>query len=165
MQKDIELYLHGPHRLNGKLVNVTVDFPLKKLADEVLDSIDPKTEPENYLFFIENQELALDKNKTLEELEIKNRSHIHLAKVDKITVSVIYNGATRQDIFRPQMTVKKVLQWALKEFNIPVQDRKDMVLKDENGETLSEHEHIGSIIEPGQSSLTLYLAREQGVQG
>jgi hypothetical protein len=113
--------------------------------------------------FLENGEEPLARELVLVEHLSAKFAPVHLAKPGKIQTSIEYNRSIRRN-FRPNVTIARVLQWAVGEkgFNLD-KPTADFQLKHQ-GQVLSLDDHLGQIA-GGHKEVTLHLVFKVKPQG
>jgi len=100
-----------------------------------------------------------------EKLHVRGCRCLICHRCKKIEVSVLFNGQPARGTFSPGATVKRLIEWAVKEFkldkNVSWKLREDAT----DGAPLPEKRHIGTLVKAGECSLTLYLTPGTRIQG
>jgi hypothetical protein len=100
-----------------------------------------------------------------EKLHVRGCRCLICHRCKKIEVSVLFNGQPARGTFSPGTTVKRLIEWAVKEFkldkNVSWKLREDAT----DGAPLPEKRHIGTLVKAGECSLTLYLTPGTRIQG
>jgi hypothetical protein len=159
----IELYIHSENGVDPKLIKTSEDATVKQLLKDLgLGS----AEEGALSLFREDEAEPFDKNRTLQELEIRHRQHLHVSRCKKVRVSVFYNTEKIEN-FPPSTKVKKVLKWAIDEFRLTPKEAADktLVLSSDKNNELPMDAHIGSFVAHGECSLSLALTAPVEVQG
>lgn len=81
------------------------------------------------LVFVEESDEPIKANLSAEQVGIKKHSRVHISRCKKVSVTVHFNAETGKEEFPPSVTVKKVRNWALKEFIKHQRDQVDYVLQ------------------------------------
>lgn len=164
MNKEIEIYLHGPGTIEEKLVKIPEDATVRELIEAAKRSGFPFEE--GWVLVLEDEDEPLEPDARLRDTKVKNKHHVSCHTCRKIEVTVNFNGITRQRKFTPSRKVKGVLKWALGVFELAGADteNKELRLGGTQGRVLQSQQHIGSFVQ-GNCSLELYLTGIVEVNG
>jgi hypothetical protein len=156
----IDVYVHSNDGVDPKLVKTSPESTVKKFLFEALGADDSSS------LFREDEDTPLEKDRTLSELEVRPRQHLHLSRCKKVQVSVFYNGE-QHETFPPSAKVKRVLKWAIKEFHLSPAEaaEKVLVLSTDKNTELPLDAHIGSFATPGECAVKLCLLAPVEIQG
>lgn len=97
----------------------------------------------------------------------KKRHRFHFHRCRAIEVTVVFNLVKHARAFPPSTPVRKVLQWALREFKLTGADaeNKELRVGGPNGQAMLEGAPIGSYSQDRKCELLAYLADIVQVQG
>jgi hypothetical protein len=97
----------------------------------------------------------------------KKRHRYHFHRCRAIEVTVAFNLVNHARAFAPGTPVRKVLQWALREFKLTGADaeNKELRVGGLNGQAMLEEAPIGSYSQDRKCELLAYLADIVQVQG
>jgi hypothetical protein len=122
-------------------------------------------EPEDVEDGVDQHE-PVDVTKSLDELDLEHRRHVHVHRCRHIVVKVNFMGKTKHHRFSPATTVATVTAWARKKFHIDEATASEYVLQF-CGSTKQPRadQHLGELVTPGDCSLCFDLVKEVTPQG
>lgn len=122
---------------------------------------------EELLIFGEDAEEPWEHGRSMEHCGVKHRHHVHCHKCRRIHVAVLYNGVEKAHPFPPSARVKRVLKWAVNEFQLKGADAENKVLRlAEPPETeLPNEAHVGSFAHPPKCGVRVCLVPPIRFQG
>jgi hypothetical protein len=156
MQK---VYLHG----EGIRQTQQVELPAQVKKKDIIKAIKtehPFTNEEEVFVFIDEEEEPMNGK----EHSLTNKQHLHLHRCKKVQASVMYNGSTKSIQVPPNTKVSKLIRQAADAFAISQEDAADFILKLGN-DTLESIHRIGSFVEVGTCSVSLFLTPNPQVKG
>jgi len=157
----MEIFLHSANGHSPRVVEVD-----EKLS--VRETLDLHSSNDEGLW-IEDVELELDAEVTLETAGVHHHSQLHHNRCRRIDVVIYYIDEVRNRDFGPATTIKEVLKWALgtEGYNIPLPEHPEFgFLGCEDGKAVSENIHVGSLTGPSQNCATcLNLIKKHNPQG
>lgn len=139
----MKIHLHGAGNEAAETVEVDAEKALGVLVSERAT-----TWGEVVSIAVQDADDDLDISMTIQEARLTEGHRLHLARCERVTVAVEYNGATKSHAFRPNKRIKSVKEWAVsaKAFNIAPRDAADLVLAYGNPlQKVSEGLHIGDL--------------------
>lgn len=114
----------------------------------------------------EDTHAPADLHRTLIELGIVIRGHVHTRATHRVHVTVFFNGDHKSHRFSPAATIERVTTWAKRKFNIDAHGGADLVLAIKpSGVQPRADEHLGELLERGNHALEFDLVREVTPQG
>ena len=134
-----EIIVHGPSG-GLDLVEVDVDITVADLAARCGDA--------SSAVWRQDANEPLSPDMTLAEAAVSQHDHLHVSGCPAVTVTVHFNGDSRQKAHPPCMTVGNLLIWAtgIEGHGLPESERPRHLLARRNpAEDLSASEHLGSL--------------------
>lgn len=167
MKEEFEVYLHGEQLKDDKIIKVSNNQSVRDLLKSFLDFSKLGSDVNEIKLYLEDKEDFKDQNLNVMEIGIKRHSHIHCHRCRHISLTVTYNGQNKDRKFAPSATGKRILKWAIKEFEISESDAANLVLRINSplGEILQSYGHIGSFVHFPHCKITLFLTPNIQVQG
>lgn len=165
--KDIELYVHSGKDTEPALLTIGAHTLVGDLVKKIHDAGHCDGAVEEAMLFLEDQDEPLAKDRSVEQSGMKNRHHVHCHKCHRVRVVVRYNGVDKTEAFPPSAKVKRVLKWALDEFQLKGADAENKVLRlsDPPQTELTNDAHIGSFVSSPRCELNLCLVPPVRFQG
>jgi hypothetical protein len=164
---EIELYVHSPKGGEPTMVEIGVEALVEDLLKKIHEAGLCDGPLEELVIFVEDAEEPLGRGHSLERCGLRHRHHVHCHKCHRIRVAVLYNGVEKQESFPPSTRVKRVLKWAIHEFQLKGADAENKVLRlaDPPQTELPNEAHIGSFTQPPKCELRLCLVAPIRFQG
>ena len=156
----MQIYIHRSETTELALIEVEEKTSIRELAKA--------HGGEGASVWLEDEEEGLELDAVLTEVDVTERSHIHVSKKCKrITVTVRYGGDERLKEFAPGATIAKVFKWATgkKGFDLTATERAKHTLGICGTNTEPDKsEHVGSLANPA-CTLCLDLAPKERFEG
>jgi hypothetical protein len=164
---EIELYVHSSKGGEPTMVKIEAGASVEDLLKKIHEAGVCDGPSEEWDMFAEDADEPLDKGHSMEDCGIKHRHHVHCHKCHRIQVAVLYNGVEKNHSFPPSTKVKRVLKWAVNEFQLKGADAENKVLRlAEPPETeLPNEAHIGSFAHAPKCGLKVCLVPPIRFQG
>ena len=156
----MELFVHTRGAEAPRLVEVDELFTVR----EVLEVHGREGDD---LLWIEDGEVAVGAEITIEQASIRRHSHVHMGHCRRVDVEVRFGGASKSWGFAPSARIARVFEWALgaEGFNLPPDQRPEHDLIVCGGDhPLAPSVHVGSLASD-ECSLCLDLAAKHNPQG
>lgn len=167
MSEMIEIFLQGETVPEIQIVRVPRHGTVRDLLEGARSS--GITLPENgegIAVFLEDSEVEIDLNISLEAAGIKHRGRLHCHRQKRIEVGVNFMGETRSHKFSPSTTIAKVKRWADEKFHLKGSDATDHVLQIcGTNKRPDEDVHIGTLVRHPGHSLCFDLVPKIRVEG
>jgi hypothetical protein len=162
MTKILEIYIHGEGFRDPKMIRVPEESTIQDLARAAGIQLNGT---EEVFVMAEDEDDPKTPDDTLAKGGVEHRHHVHCHRCKRVETIVMYNGIRKEREFAPSSRIKKVLNWALKEYHLHGHDAEDKVLFLPDGTTLSEDAHIGSYTSFPECRITLALGVPVVVNG
>ncbi len=118
------------------------------------------------LIFVDEVEIPFPMSASLKDALVKRHSRVHVHRCKEIEVTVHFTDKTHKHVFRPSVTVKHVLHWALRQFDVHGPDKADHALQICNTtERPAPDLQIGALTELGHCDICFDLVPIQRVEG
>lgn len=120
------------------------------------------------VILVEDQEMELPHDLSLEEAHIGNRSRVHVHRCHRVEVTVNFNAAHKARAFPPAATVERVKRWAVgpEGFGLQGVDATEHLLQLCHSTTRpAEDTHIGSLVTFPDCGLCFDLVPKVRVEG
>jgi hypothetical protein len=144
---------------------IELDVPETATVADILEAVRKKTGRDDLveLAFEDDDESLDDKDQVIDSIRREFRV-LHASTRQRVNVTLKYEGQSRQSIFRPNTTIRRVIKWAISdegfslegkpaEFQIKVEDR-----------ILPPDSHVGQAAN-GKSELSGVLVHNVKPQG
>jgi len=167
MSESHEVYIEvedvgGPHPLKVR-DDETVGEVLARLRNEHPHA--RHLEPELLAVFVEDAEDEVPKHKKFHEWHHHHPRIVHCHRCTHIEVAVFYNGEQKRR-FRPNTTIRKILEWAVTEaFKVDSSRKWVMRLGSTTGDILDPDKRLGTLVKHHECHISLYLTEKQLTQG
>ncbi|MDV4179768.1 hypothetical protein R1521_14765 [Rhizobium brockwellii] len=114
----------------------------------------------------EDKAEPVDKRKTVGELELGKRRHVHVARCKSVTVDVYYGAKTKRRKIAPSTTVDTLTKWARKAFKLDPASSAEYVLQISGTTTQPRGDtHIGELTTSPVCAMSFDLIKELTPQG
>ncbi len=122
------------------------------------------------VILVEDQEMGLSPDLSLEEAHIGHRSRVHVHRCHRVEVTVNYNSAQKARAFSPSATVERVKRWAVgpqpEGFGLQGVDATEHLLQLCHSRTRPDEDtHIGSLVTFPDCGLCFDLVPKVRVEG
>jgi hypothetical protein len=157
----MEVFLHSANSHSPRVVEVDEKLTVRETLIAYGSEHDG--------LWIEDVNLELDAEVTLEVAGVSHHSHLHHHRCRQVDIAVHYIDEARNKDFGPATTVKEVLKWALGPhgYNVPAPEHPEFgFLGCDDGKAVPENIHVGSLTGPSQYCETcLNLVKKHNPQG
>ena len=163
----IKVFVQGEGIKDVVIVEVLESAFVQDLISAAFEKGIPQGDGEQLaVVFLEDLEDPLDSALSLVDAGIGARQHVHVHRIQKIQVTVSFNGLQKSRVFAPSITVGKVKKWAAKEFGMTKEDSVEHALQISGStEKPDEHMHIGSLVSFPDRQLLFDLVPKVRVEG
>lgn len=162
--KNIKLYIHSEGNEVPEKVEVSSDITVKDLLARLLQ-LDFAFDGSE--FALEDEEdFLIPSDRTLAECGINHSHHLHCHRCKKINVHLSYSsGLSHVFDVPPSTTVAKLIKLAIVQFKIDPATAVNLIIKSENGLTLDDSTHIGTLVKHDNCSIRFVLCPKVIIQG
>ncbi len=121
-------------------------------------------EPELLAVFTDDEEEEVHHDRKVCECGPHGPKILHLHRCRKVAVTVFYNGTETRD-FNPNATIRRVAEWAKKQFKVDEGRKWVLRLDSADGEILDSDARLGKLVNSPACKVALYLTERCMIQG
>jgi hypothetical protein len=121
-------------------------------------------EPELFAVFADDDENELHRDHKFCECRPHRPKVLHCHRCKKVAVTVFYNGSEKRE-FNPNAKIRRVAQWAMKQFQVDGNRKWVLRQGSSEGEILDQDTTLGKLVKFPDCALSLYLTERCMIQG